>query len=142
VSLQFSAADALPAVRADPDQMQQVAMNLLSNALRATAGPGGRIIVALALAPFVPRDGVEERRGVCLSVADTGPGIPPEVVQRMFDAFFTTWKDRGGTGLGLSIVRSIVDDHGGIIDVASDKTGTRISITLPAAQSAGLVAVA
>ncbi len=69
---------------------------------------------------------------MCLSVTDSGPGLPVETVKRMFEPFFTTWKDRGGTGLGLAIVRSIVAEHGGSIHVASGDSGSCISVVFPA----------
>jgi signal transduction histidine kinase len=139
VSLRSDQEANLPLVLADPDQVQQVAMNLITNALRASPGAEGAVVVRVARAPRPGGHGSEP--GVCLSVTDNGPGLPAETVERMFEPFFTTWKDRGGTGLGLAIVRSIVAEHGGAIDVVSDGSGSCISVVFPAA-SDGVTAVA
>ena len=108
-----------------PGQIDQVLVNLLTNAAQAL-GPGGGTI----------RVGARERAdGVEMYVADDGPGIPPEVLPRIFDPFFTT-KDVGeGSGLGLSIVHGIVDRHGGRIDVESAPgKGTTFRMLFPAAR--------
>jgi signal transduction histidine kinase len=105
-----------------PGQIDQVLINLLSNAAQAMGPKGGTI-----------RVGARERAdGVELYVSDDGPGIPPEVLPRIFDPFFTT-KDVGeGSGLGLSIVHGIVDRHGGRIDVDSKPgQGTTFRILFP-----------
>jgi signal transduction histidine kinase len=105
-----------------PGQIDQVLMNLVTNAAQALGEGGGTI-----------RIGARERAdGVEVWVADDGPGIPPEVLPRIFDPFFTT-KDVGeGSGLGLSIVHGIVDRHGGRIDVESAPgKGTRFRLLFP-----------
>ena len=92
-----------------PGQIDQVLMNLITNAAQALGDKGGTIRVGA-------RERGRRHRGLG---ADDGPGIPPEVLPRIFDPFFTT-KDVGeGSGLGLSIVHGIVDRHGGRIDVDS-----------------------
>lgn len=94
-------------VWADPDQVQQVLFNVIKNAEQAMldANGGGTLTVTTR--------GLED--GVRISVADNGPGIPPDIARRIFDPFFTT-KDAGeGTGLGLTICYSIIDEHGGRI---------------------------
>jgi signal transduction histidine kinase len=105
-----------------PGQIDQVLMNLITNAAQALGEKGGTIRVAVAV------------RGaqVEVSVTDDGPGIPPDVLPRIFDPFFTT-KDVGeGSGLGLSIVHGIVERHGGTIDVQSEPgRGTTFRITFP-----------
>jgi signal transduction histidine kinase len=105
-----------------PGQIDQVLMNLITNASQALGERGGTITVGAAI-----RGG-----SVIVTVEDDGPGIPPEVLPRIFDPFFTT-KDVGeGSGLGLSIVHGIVERHAGHIDVHSDPgRGTRFTITFP-----------
>jgi PAS domain S-box-containing protein len=116
-------APALPAVRGDANALQQVILNLLTNA-RDALGGAGDIVVQTGLAP----DG----RGLCLTIQDTGPGIPPHVLPRIFDPFFTTKTD--GTGLGLSISYGIVRDHHGTVDVQTGEgRGTTFVLTFPAA---------
>ncbi len=121
-------AAALPAVQADPDLLSQVLIGLLANAAEAVP-PGG----AIALDAYAADGAVQ------LSVADSGPGIAPELRARVFDPFFTT-RPRG-TGLGLAIARQIVEAHGGRIE-AGEATGggARFTITLPAARGTALAA--
>lgn len=114
----------LPKIDADADGLTQVLLNLLSNALAATPN-GGRVEIA---GSALPRDG---RQGVALYVADTGMGIPPENLERIFDPFFST-KRSGGTGLGLSICRDIVRAHHGILTAESvPGAGARFTVWLP-----------
>ncbi len=110
------------AVRADPTQLHQVLMNLCVNA-RDAMPEGGKLQVNVENIRFgaeaPPPDGIKPGPFVALSVVDTGTGIPPENLAKIFDAFFTT-KDTGkGTGLGLASVRGIVNDHGGWVAVES-----------------------
>ncbi len=123
------AEDLLP-VEADVNQIAQVIQNLVLNAKDAI-GQGGEIKV-------VADNIIEEKRGrrfVRIRVSDNGNGIEPELLKKIFDPFFTT-KNRGnkkGTGLGLSIAHSIVEKHGGKIDVDSAPgRGTTFTILLPA----------
>lgn len=119
----------LPALQADPEQLHQVLLNLLLNAIAATPA-GGRVEVAAAR---VQHDGT---RCVALSVRDTGAGIAPEILPRVFDPFFTT-RD-GGTGLGLSICHRIVREHGGWIDIDTRSGGgTRVAVILPVEETRG-----
>ena len=102
----------LPQVRCRGGQIQQVLMNLLTNAAQA-AGPGGAIFIDAR--PFAD--------GVTLSIRDTGPGVPVELAGKIFDPFFTT-KDVGeGTGLGLAISQRIVRSHGGRIELSPPEVG-------------------
>ncbi len=115
----------LPAVEADEDQIKQVAMNVILNAIQACTD-GGTVEVAT-----YPATG--DRGSVCLEVTDTGRGIDPAIVKRIFDPFFTTRSE--GTGLGLSIAHQIVTRHGGYIDVHSQPgRGTSFFIYLPAGE--------
>jgi signal transduction histidine kinase len=113
-------------VPGDPDQLGIALRNLLDNAVRYTPA-GGTVSLHLEA-----RDG-----DVVLEITDTGPGIPPEDLPRIFDRFTRVdpARDRasGGVGLGLSIVRAVVDMHGGRIDVASEPgAGTTVTVRLPA----------
>ncbi len=105
-----------------PGQVDQVLMNLFTNAAQAIGDKGGTISVSVR---------TKDDR-VLLTVADDGPGIPKDVLPRIFDPFFTT-KDVGeGSGLGLSIVHGIIDRHGGHIDVESEiGMGTKFLISFP-----------
>jgi two-component system sensor histidine kinase HydH len=105
----------------DPDQMTQALLNLLLNSLEA-ASEGGEVRVNVKATP--------EDAAWLLEVSDTGPGIPRELVPRLFDPFFST-KERG-TGLGLAMVHRIVENHGGKIEVASEPgRGTRFIVRFP-----------
>ncbi len=127
----------LPAVLADPGQLQQVVMNLIVNARDAMPAGGSITIRTHALPPDgdgVPLLGGRLSQGplVCLTVKDTGAGIPPELHDRIFDPFFTT-KGSDGTGLGLSVIYSIVEQHGGGLEVDSAPgLGTAFHVYLPA----------
>ena len=94
----------MPAVFVDPEQMKQVLLNLVINAIQAM--PGGGEVVMRA---------VQNAESVVLEVQDEGVGIPPEDLERVFDPFVTTRPN--GTGLGLSIAYQIVSQHGGHITV-------------------------
>jgi C4-dicarboxylate-specific signal transduction histidine kinase len=123
VELTTSLAKDLPMVTADPIQIQQVLINLLSNALDAMhETPLGEREMKVVTA----RNG---NNTICLSVRDRGGGIAPEIHRQLFDQFFTT-KEKG-LGMGLSIVRSIVEAHGGKIEAENDGAGARFSFTLP-----------
>jgi len=110
-------------IRGHAGQLNQVFMNLLTNAAQAVAG---RDSATIWVATYEAED------GATIEVRDNGSGIPPEVLPRIFDPFFTT-KDVGeGSGLGLSIVHGIVERHGGTIEVDSTPgVGTRFRVHLP-----------
>jgi PAS domain S-box-containing protein len=113
----------IPLVACYPAKVNQVVMNLVTNAIDACPTEGGKVIVRTARC-----DGDAIR----IEVIDNGSGIPPEVRQRIFDPFFTTKAIGQGTGLGLSISYGIVQDHGGRIDLESEVgKGTRFAVTLP-----------
>ena len=119
--------DGLPAVHGDRYQLQQVVLNLLTNAAQAVAdnAPDKPRLVAIRTAV--------EGDSVVIRVADSGPGIPPESVAKLFEPFYTT-KDLGqGTGLGLSITYGIVRGHGGTIEIEHPpEDGAAFVVTLPA----------
>jgi PAS domain S-box-containing protein len=114
----------LPPIRGIKDQIQQVFINLLTNASHACAEKGGGRIVINARP--LPNDMVEVR------VVDDGPGISPENLRRVFEPFFTTKPEGKGTGLGLFIVKDIITRHRGTISVESKAgEGAAFIITLP-----------
>jgi signal transduction histidine kinase len=121
VELRLQAASPLPQLVGDADQLRQVLVNLLLNAAQAMAGRG-RLTVTLR------REGEQ----AVLEVADSGPGVPPELRERIFEPFFSTKRSGEGTGLGLAICRKLVEDHGGRLTVAEGAAGgARFRIELP-----------
>jgi two-component system, NtrC family, sensor kinase len=112
----------IPPVECAPSQLNQVFLNLVTNAAQAIGHDHGVITVATA----------SEGRMVRIDVQDNGSGIPAENLSRIFDPFFTTKEIGKGTGLGLAIAYKIVQEHGGRIDVASvPGEGTTFSVRLP-----------
>jgi two-component system, NtrC family, sensor histidine kinase HydH len=123
VEIKWFAASDLPAVNLDRDLFEQCLLNLMLNAEQAMPDGGTLTITAI-------RDG----DGVCLDVIDTGHGIVPEQLPKLFRPFHTTKSN--GHGLGLATTRKIVQAHGGVIDVQSEPGhGTKFTIRLPAAPS-------
>jgi signal transduction histidine kinase/CheY-like chemotaxis protein len=121
IQLSIEIAARPPYVLIDPTQLEQVLMNLVVNARDAITGPG-RVVVRLGA-----RD-----RFATIEVSDTGSGMPPEVVARMFEPYFTTKELGKGTGLGLATVHGIVQQVGGEISVSSEPgRGTTFCIRLP-----------
>ena len=122
VSLAIEVDPALPVVQAVSGQLEQVLINLITNAVHAVES-GGRVVV---------RAQTESPSAVLIEVADSGPGVAEEDRDRIFEPFFTTKPDGKGTGLGLPIVRNIVDQHHGEISVArSDLGGAAFRVVLP-----------
>ena len=124
-------------VLADPIQMQQIVMNLCTNATHAMRRMGGRISIDLTLFSFsaaedAPESTMNPGSYARLSVRDTGEGMSPEVLDHIFDPFFTTKAAGEGTGLGLSVVHGIVASHGGTIAVSSEPgRGSTFTVYLP-----------
>ncbi|MGC2525475.1 MAG: ATP-binding protein, partial [Stellaceae bacterium] len=124
VRLQSRLADDLPFVSADRVQLQQVIINLIVNAIEAMAGAGEG-----------PREltivsGVGDANDASVEVQDTGPGVDPEQLDRLFQSFYTTKPD--GIGMGLAISRSIAEAHGGRLSAAPNHPrGTVFRLTLP-----------
>jgi two-component system NtrC family sensor kinase len=112
----------VPSIAGDPERLQQLFLNLFLNA--ADAMPDGGVL-AVGL-----REAGEDE--VQIHVADTGTGIPPEDLERIFAPFFTTKEAGEGNGLGLMVCKGIISDHGGSIDLASAPgEGTQFEILLP-----------
>jgi len=112
----------IPAITCSPSQVNQVFLNLITNAAQAMPDGRGKITLTTRI----------EGEGVAVDVADNGSGIPPEVLKKIFDPFFTTKEIGKGTGLGLSISYKIVEQHGGHIKVDSKVgAGTRFTVWLP-----------
>ena len=124
VSVRVEATADLPPLDIDPLRIREVLVNLLSNAL-CYSPPGGRVTISAA----------RSASGVTVSVADTGAGISPEELPRIFDRFYKGRTSRG-SGLGLTIARNLIAAHGGAIraDSASGR-GTTMTFELPRADS-------
>jgi len=125
VTLTLNLGENLPWVSVDRNQMKQVLLNLIHNALQAMP-KGGELTITTAIRPR------GRRSWFTLSVQDSGSGIKPEDRERIFEPFFTTKGERGGTGLGLSISYGIVTEHGGTIEVESEPgKGSLFTVWLP-----------
>jgi PAS domain S-box-containing protein len=137
IEVQARLASDLRLIRGDPTQMHQVIMNLAVNARDAMPKGGQLTLVTenLDLRADDPRGaGLSPGPCVCLTVTDTGQGIPPDVQPHVFEPFFTTKAPAGGTGLGLSTVYAIVMRHGGRITFRTRlDQGTTFYVVLPAA---------
>ena len=123
-------------VMADPTQLHQIGMNLITNAWHAVEETGGRITVALEEVAVAAGDptaaDIPPGRYVKLTIADNGAGIDPALVDKIFEPYFTTKAQGKGTGLGLAVVYGIVKEHGGYIDVRSALgRGTAFGVYLP-----------
>jgi two-component system NtrC family sensor kinase len=124
----------VPSITCSPSQVNQVLLNLITNAAQAMDKPRGRITVTTRPAGAT---------AVAIDVEDNGKGIPAESLPKIFDPFFTTKEVGKGTGLGLSIAYKIVSQHGGHIDVRSTVAeGTTVTVTLPCEPPAELAAFA
>jgi two-component system NtrC family sensor kinase len=125
VDLKLSLEPDLPWVSMDSNQMKQVLLNLVHNALQAMP-TGGQLEIKSESAMR------NQRPGVMVSVCDSGVGIPPAEQARIFEPFYTTKGNQGGTGLGLSVTYGIVTDHGGQIDLESQPgVGSKFMVWLP-----------
>jgi len=128
----------LPQVWMDRGKMEQVFINLLTNAIHAMPN-GGTIYVSTFAKPAgpsgAPLDNADPISRIIVEIQDTGSGISPEHLARLFTPFFTTKQKGLGTGLGLSVTKSIVELHGGHIElVNAPGGGARVTITLPVAK--------
>ena len=131
IQSQISVAEGLPPIKADVTQLEMALLNLVTNALDAMPNGGTLSITATA------RPGE-----IRVEVADTGPGIPAEIMERLFDPWVTTKPTGEGTGLGLAIVRDVIRAHGGSVSahnvatLPTLSTGAVFVIDLPAGNSA------
>jgi two-component system sensor histidine kinase HydH len=117
---------ACPEAMLDARELRKAFLNVILNGLEALA-PGGRLTVTTSWTP--------ETKMIGVVIEDTGLGMSEETVSRMFDLFFTTKPQ--GTGLGMAVVRSVVELHGGVLDIKSAPGhGTRVSVRLPSAEHA------
>jgi len=111
----------LPPIKAKPDEIQQVFVNILRNAVQAMEGKGDLTLSANQV-----------DNNIVVKIQDTGPGIPPEFISKIFDPFFTTKEQGKGTGLGLNIVHKIIEKYGGKIEIDSKiGKGATFTIALP-----------
>ena len=143
VAIEVQCDQTVPDVAIDKSQIQQVLINLATNAVQAMGGQPGHI--HMLLDATVPDEDAFKRHPslrefcskhpdstVCLTVSDDGPGMPPDICLRVFDPFFTTKPVGEGTGLGLSVAHGIVQGHQGVIVVDSEPgVGTQFTICLP-----------
>jgi PAS domain S-box-containing protein len=139
-SLQLPAPGPLPAVKADPGQMQQVVMNLLTNAAEAVGDGDGRIVVSTGVVEYTAADLAASRcdqvpppgRFAFLEVCDTGSGMDAETEKRIFEPFFST--KFTGRGLGMPAVLGIIRSHGGAVFLRTAlREGTTVRVAFPAA---------
>ena len=113
----------LPKISGNPQQLEQVLINLITNSCQALSAPNKSVVVSTR----------KSSEHVLIEVSDEGEGIPPENLQRIMDSFFTTKRDSGGTGLGLSVSYNIIKNHGGDLTFTSELgKGTIAAVSLPA----------
>ncbi len=111
--------DSLPPVSYSRQDLQHIVLNLVSNSLEAMMEKGSRVVISTR----------EEEGGAVLTVADDGPGIPPDLLEKVQEPFFST--KSGGTGLGLAICRALSWQNGGRMEIESAlDAGTRVTVEL------------
>jgi two-component system, cell cycle sensor histidine kinase and response regulator CckA len=138
VELRLSSAETAGQVLVDVTQLHQVLTNLVVNAAQAMPS-GGRIEIGAAQVALSPGDVASERAGpyIRFAVEDTGPGVPREIRQRIFEPFFSTKPPGQGSGLGLSVVQGIVEQHDGHILIREGSLGgARFEVYLPVTEHA------
>jgi len=135
----------LPSIYVDGDKIRQVLINIVGNAVKFNRENGKvEIEMSLKARPGAGQENTDlpaalgnaEEEMICIEIKDTGQGIPPEKLERIFDSFYqvdgSSTREHGGTGLGLAIARSLVDAHGGSIEVASEESkGSVFTVLLP-----------
>lgn len=137
IDVALDLAESLPDIPADPDQIQQVLLNVIVNAIQSMPAGGALSVRIGRTVRRRDREDAVRDRFVRVEISDTGNGIPPDQLSRVFDPFFTT-KDAGrGTGLGLTVSLRIVRSHGGWMTVKSEVgVGSRFAVYLPIEQPA------
>lgn len=127
----------LPPVFGDRDQLIQIFLNLVKNAVEATPKENGEVVVSTAFQQgirlAVPGSDSQVDLPLVVGVQDNGPGIPEDLRRQIFDPFIST--KPGGSGLGLALVAKLVGEHGGVIDVESRARRTLFSVMLPVMKS-------
>jgi PAS domain S-box-containing protein len=143
VRIEARLSDDAPYILGDPTQLHQVVMNLCTNAVQAMGDSGGMLEIAVEEVDVSPEFArrhppLREGKCVCLTIIDSGPGMPQAVLDRLFEPFFTTKAPGVGTGLGLSVVHGVVQNHEGAIVVESRPgDGTTFAVFLPAVMAPG-----
>jgi two-component system, NtrC family, sensor kinase len=124
----------IPLINGNQQQMEQVLINLILNAMQALPKGSGEVLLATRF---------DSGRGeVVVEVQDNGSGIPPETMERLFEPFFSTKLDKGGSGLGLYISQFIVAEHGGQLQLSSEQgKGTLARVALPVKKAEASVSV-
>jgi signal transduction histidine kinase len=126
ILLELDCAPGLPGVSADANQVQQVFLNLIINACDAMSVQAGprRLVITARSTPA----SATGHRGIAISFQDNGPGIPPAIVDRIFDPFVTTKEAGKGTGLGLAVCKRIMDQHRGSIETVVREDGGAVFV--------------
>ena len=131
VNVELQLADDIPAVSGDLQQLNIVIQNLIENSLKAMDGKGVLTIATRLVQSLHTENSDLPGSGVQIEISDTGKGMSPDELEKLFMPFFS--RAPGGTGLGLVITKKIIDDHQGVIKVESEQgIGTRVLVTLPA----------
>lgn len=126
IQVEFLAAPDLPLVAGDKKLLTQILLNIITNAEQAISSMRDRGVLKISIAHLDGR--------VCVKIADDGPGIPAEMIGKIFDPFFSTKRPGGGSGLGLTICHAVAKEHGGSIEVQSvPGSGATFQVFLPVA---------
>ena len=145
IDIEYNVSKGCGPIMGDPTQIHQVIMNLCTNAYHALQETGGKLTVSLreievSYEKTVERVGMKVGRYLELTVEDNGHGMEPEVLERIFEPYYTTKAQGKGTGLGLSVIHGIIKNHGGDIGVASQiGRGSTFTIYLPVIDDIGIV---
>ncbi|EGJ49830.1 sensor histidine kinase [Desulfocurvibacter africanus] len=131
VTLSFDREACGHVITGDREQLYRALFNIMLNAIQAMKGAGGGGRLEISAHPNQIRSKTGAREAIMLSIADTGPGIPPEILDEIFNPYFTT-KGQRGTGLGLAITHKIIAEHGGSLGAANRQGGGAVfSVVLP-----------